>query len=78
MTTIELKRKLLHRISEIEDQDFFEALKLFLDLKLEHKIYKTTREQKLVVEEGLNQLGSGEGISDKELDRKVQKWLNGK
>jgi hypothetical protein len=78
MTTIELKGKLIHQISEVEDPDFFEALKLFLDLKLEHKIYQTSKAQKLIVEEGLNQLDKGEGISDDEFDGKMQKWLSEK
>lgn len=78
MTTVELKGKLLHQISKIEDPDFFEALKLFLDLKLERKIYQTSKAQKLVVEEGLNQFKKGEGISDVEFDRKMQKWLDEK
>jgi hypothetical protein len=32
----------------------------------------------LVVEEGLNQLNKGEGISDVEFDREMQKWLDEK
>jgi hypothetical protein len=78
MTTIELKGKLLHQISKIDDPDFFAALKLFLDLKMEHKIYQTSEAQRLVVEEGLNQFKNGEGISDVEFDGKMQKWLNEK
>lgn len=78
MTTTELKGELLHQISKINDPDFFEALKLFLDVKLENKIYQTSKPQKLVIEEGLNQLKKGESISDVELDRNVQKWLNEK
>jgi len=78
MTTIELKGKLLHQISKIDDPDFFEALKLFLDVKLEHRIYQTSKAQKLVVEEGLNQFTKGEGISDVEFDGKMQKWLDEK
>ena len=50
MTTAELKGRLIHRISKIEDPDFFEALKLFIDLKLENKIYQTSKAQKSVVE----------------------------
>ena len=72
MTTTELKGKLLHQISKIEDPDFFEALKLFIDVKLGHKVYQTSKAQKLVVEEGLNQFEKGEGISDFKFDKKIQ------
>lgn len=78
MTTLELKSRLLQKISEVEDPVFFEALKLFIDLKLEQKIYTTSEGQKSVVEEGLNQLRKGEGISDDDVDMKIQGWLNGK
>jgi hypothetical protein len=78
MTTLELKGKLIHKISKIDDPDFFEALKIFLDMKLGNEVYQTTKAQKLVVEEGLNQFEKGEGISDFKFDSKMQKWLDEK
>lgn len=52
MTTIDLKQSLLHEISKIENHEFFEALKVFIDLKTEKKIYHASEEQIIVIEEG--------------------------
>ena len=75
MTTYDLKNSLINKISSIEDPEFFEALNLFMDLKSEKKIYRTNASQKLVIEEGLNQLYRKEGISDNDFDLKIREWL---
>ena len=38
MTTIELKKRLIHKISEIEDANFLKASKTILDSKLNEKV----------------------------------------
>ena len=76
MTTYDLKNSLITKISNIEDPEFFEALNLFMDLKLEQSIYQTNAPQKLVIEEGLNQLYRKEGISDDDFDSKIKSWLS--
>lgn len=68
MTTYELKNSLIDKISNIEDSEFFEALNLFMDFKLEKRIYQTTTPQKLVIQEGINQLYRKEGISDSDFN----------
>ena len=76
MTTYDLKNSLITKISNIEDPEFFEDLNLFMDLKLEKRIYQTNAPQKLVIEEGLNQLYRKEGISDDDFDSKIKSWLS--
>ena len=76
MTTYDLKNSLINKISSIEDPEFFEALNLFMDLKSEKKIYRTNAPQKLVIEEGMNQLYRKEGISDNDFDLKIREWLS--
>ena len=46
MTTIELKKQLIHRISEIEDTNFLKALKTILDSKVNEGILNLTAEQR--------------------------------
>jgi hypothetical protein len=78
MTTIELKGKLLDQISKIEDPDFFEALKVFMDFKIGKKIYHVSEEQMIVIQEGLLEFERNEGISDKEFTTEIEKWLSTK
>lgn len=76
MATLDLKSNLIDKISKIEDPEFFEALNVFMEFKLESKVYRTSNHQKLMVEEGLNQLENGEGISDDDVNRRMKEWLN--
>jgi hypothetical protein len=78
MEVLDLKSNLIERISKVDDPEFFEALNLFIDIKLEQKIYHISDAQKLIIEEGLAQFEKGEGIADDELDMKVKRWLSRK
>ena len=46
MTTFELKKDLLHRISEINDESALSAIKTFIETTSESKINITTAEQR--------------------------------
>ena len=76
MTTVDLKQSLLDEISKIENHEFFEALKVFIDFKMEKKIYHVSEEQMIVIEEGLQEFERNEGISDKEFTTEIEKWLS--
>jgi hypothetical protein len=78
MTTVDLKQSLLDEISKIENHEFFEALKVFMDFKMERKIYHASEEQMIVIEEGLKEFERNEGISDKEFTTEIEKWLSTK
>lgn len=78
MTTADLKQSLLDEISKIENHEFFEALKVFMDFKMEKKIYHVSEEQMIVIEEGLQEFERNEGISDKEFTTEIEKWLSTK
>lgn len=76
MTTVDLKQSLLDEISKIENHEFFEALKVFMDFKMEKKIYHVSEEQMIVIEEGLQEFERNEGISDKDFTTEIEKWLS--
>ena len=76
MTTVDLKQSLLDEISKIENHEFFEALKVFMDFKMEKKIYHVSEKQMIVIEEGLQEFERNEGISDKEFTTEIEKWLS--
>jgi len=78
MTTVDLKQRLLDEISKIENHEFFEALKVFMDFTMEKKIYHVSEEQMMVIEEGLLEFERNEGISDKEFTIEFEKWLSTK
>jgi len=76
MTTIELKRQLIHRISEIEDANFPKALKTILDSKLNEGILNLTAEQRDEIIASREDVKKGLVIDNALLDKEIKAWLN--
>ncbi len=76
MSTEQLKNLVIDRISEIEDENFLQAIKTILDTNtVTASIYKLTEEQKQKVIIGLTQLDNGQIISNEDLEREEDEWL---
>lgn len=75
MTMLELKSILIHRISEINDIRFLEAIKTILDRKAEDSVIVLTDEQKQEIIQSRKEIKEGLIISNEELDKEIQAWL---
>ena len=75
---MELKSILVHRISEINDVRFLEAIKTILDEKAEDSALELTEDQKKEIAESKKEILQGLFIDENELDRDIQGWLNAK
>jgi predicted transcriptional regulator len=78
MTTIELKKLLRHRIDEIDDESFLNAIKTILDTKSQSQIIKLSDAQRLEIEESKKQIAQGLFIEQTEIDKEFNKWLSAK
>ena len=78
MTTIELKKVLIHRINEINDISILTAIKSILDSKSGSKIIVLTEEQKNEIIESRKEVKQGQYIEHELLDKKVSEWLSTK
>lgn len=78
MTTLELKKDLLHRIAEINDESVLSAIKTFIETTSESKIYKLTPEQRNEIQEGREQIARGEYFTNEQVESEVDKWLKEK
>ena len=76
MTSIELKKQLIHRISEIEDANFLKALKTILDSKLNEKVLNLTAEQRDEIIASREDVKKGLVIDNALLDKEIKAWLN--
>lgn len=76
MTTIELKKLLIHRIAEINDMSYLKAIKTILDSKTETEIITLTSEQKYEIIESKKEIEKGLFIEQELLDKKLSVWLN--
>jgi predicted transcriptional regulator len=74
MTTIELKKQLINRISEIDDESFLQAIKTILDSKTQSQVIALTEAQRQEIDESKKQVEAGEFIEQDELDQKFNQW----
>ena len=72
MTTLNLKKHLIQRISEIEDTACLEAIKTILDSK--SQILHLTAEQRAEIKQSQEQIKQGLFISQDQLDEEFEKW----
>jgi hypothetical protein len=74
MTAIELKKQLIERISEINDEGFLRAIKTILDSKTKSPILKLTNEQKAEILASQKQVEEGLFTDQADLDKAVERW----
>ena len=78
MTTLELKKALIHRIVAINDKTFLSAIKTIIDSRNDSEIYTTTPEQKQHIKMGQEQIARGEYYTNEQVEMEIDKWLKEK
>jgi len=78
MTAIELKKLLIHRITEIDDESLLQTMMTILDSKAQSLVLKLTEAQSQEISESQIQIENGEFIEQAELDQKFNQWLSTK
>lgn len=78
MTTTELKKVLIHRITEIDDESFLNAIKTILETKSKSQILSLTDEQRNEIIESKKQIEEGLFIQQSDMDEKFNRWLSAK
>ena len=76
MSTIELKKLLIHRIAEINDVSFLKAIKTILDAKTQSRSIVLTAEQRQEIQESRKEIEQGQFIEQIELDKEFDKWMS--
>lgn len=76
MTAIELKKLLIHRIAEINDVSFLNAIKTILDAKTQAQTISLTPELRHEIIESQKEIEAGLFLEQVELDKEFDKWLN--
>ncbi|MEI6142890.1 MAG: hypothetical protein WCP85_26675 [Mariniphaga sp.] len=76
MNTFQLRQKLIHSISEIEDYDFLMAIKTILDYRKQENIIELTDDMEKELLFASDEWKKGIVVSQSEMDRKVEEWLS--
>ncbi|WP_432672344.1 hypothetical protein [Flavobacterium sp. SM2513] len=74
MTTLTLKNYLVSKINSIEDDSVLVKIKTIIDQNEE--VYILSDSQIRKVEKSRNQIENGNFLTQKEMDKKVEEWLN--
>jgi hypothetical protein len=78
MTSIELKKALIHRISEINDISFLKAIKTILDSKSEAETIVLSAEQRDEIMKSKKEIEKGLYVEHDILTKEVSAWLKAK
>jgi len=78
MNTIELKKLLIHRIEEINDEAFLNAVKTILDSKSQSQTLTLNKEQREEIIESKKNIEEGLYIDQSAMDKEFDKWLSAK
>jgi hypothetical protein len=76
MTTIELKKLLIHRITEINDVSFLKAVKTILDTKTDTEVLLLKSKQRREIMESKKEIEQGLFIEHESLDKEVARWTS--
>lgn len=76
MTPIELKKVLIHKITEINDISFLKAIKIILDSKTKTEVISLTSKIRNEIMESKKEIEQGLSIEHKLLDKEVKGWLS--
>ena len=77
MSNAELKKRLIDKIQKTDNENLLEEAFRLLQLESEDiEVYKLSDEQKSAVNEAREQIKRGEFLTDDEVNKDVDEWLN--
>ena len=74
MTTLQLKKLLIHQISEINDEVFLNALKTIIDLKSKSTVLELTELQKEEIYQSQLEIKNGLYVAESDLNEEFESW----
>lgn len=77
MSTAQLRNSAIDKIYSIEDEKFLKAINVILDTQTSSSfVYKLSKKLKKDIQKSQAQIARGEFISNEDLEKEEDKWLN--
>jgi predicted transcriptional regulator len=77
MSTIELKKRLIDKIQELDNTRLLQAASRLLGLETDDiEVYRLSLAQKNAINEAREQIKRGEFFTEEEVDKEIDEWLN--
>ncbi|MDZ4844588.1 MAG: hypothetical protein SH857_03460 [Chitinophagales bacterium] len=78
MSTTELKKKLISKIKDTEDKNILHEVYQILNAEKKQLRYKLSPEQINAVREARVEIKKGKSLSNEQVDKEMEGWLNEK
>lgn len=75
MSTIELKKNIISKITETEDLNLLEDVLKVLGLQTDFQVFKLNGEQKVAIEAGREDIQNGKFLTSEEVEKYLDEWL---
>jgi len=77
MTTIEIKNHVIEKINRLTDEELLmEVYKLLDDSNIDSEIYHLSDAHKAAIDVAIDQINSGDFLTNEEANNLVNAWLN--
>ncbi len=77
MSTVELKKLLIDKIQNIENEKLLQEAFRLLELEIEDiELYKLNDNQNKAIEEARQQIKYGQFLTDEQANKEVEEWLS--
>ncbi len=71
-----LKDKLINKLKEINDPAILEEVSNLFELQEPETVYHTNDQQKKAIEEAKGQIKNGQTLTDEQVNKDIDEWLN--
>ncbi len=77
MSTIELRKRLIDKIQKTENEELLQEAYRLLNLENDDaEIYALNTDQKIVINEAMQQIKNGQFITEQQANKEIDKWLS--
>ena len=76
MTTIDLKKRVMKKIENLNEDYVLEEFLALIEFETSSESIKLSSEQKSAIDEARTQIKRGEVYTNEEVDNEIDQWLN--
>lgn len=75
MSTIELKKNIISKITETEDLNLLEDVLKVLGMQTESQVFILNEEQRVAIEAGRADIRNGKFLTNEDVEKDLDEWL---
>jgi hypothetical protein len=76
MSTAELKKNVISKISDLNDNQLLEDILRMIDLQSGFPVFELSTEQRVEILQGREQIQNGKFLTNEQVEKDLKEWLN--